>query len=129
MVLIFSLSHQPVARSNNLSKEVTEITIRTVEKIAPEVEFNPRRLNHILRKNAHFFSYLVLGILLMNCLSAIGLKGYRLLFLAFSLSVLYAISDEVHQLFVPGRGGQLRDVFIDSFGAATGILIYKLFMR
>ena len=36
---------------------------------------------------------------------------------------LYAISDEVHQLFVPGRGAQVKDVFIDIAGAAVGIFL------
>lgn len=41
------------------------------------------------------------------------------------ICILYAISDEVHQLFVPGRGGQVRDVIIDSAGAIAGILGYN----
>ncbi len=38
--------------------------------------------------------------------------------------ILYAVSDEVHQLFVPGRGGQLTDVIIDTAGAGAGLGIY-----
>ncbi|MDY6314114.1 MAG: VanZ family protein, partial [Clostridia bacterium] len=41
-------------------------------------------------------------------------------------SALYAASDEFHQLFVPGRSGEFRDVCLDSAGALTGILIFIL---
>jgi VanZ family protein len=40
--------------------------------------------------------------------------------------VLYAVSDEVHQLFVPGRGAQVTDVLIDNAGAFVGIGIYEV---
>ena len=43
--------------------------------------------------------------------------------LAFLICVIYAISDEIHQLFVPGRAGQVRDVLIDSAGSFLGIII------
>jgi len=53
--------------------------------------------------------------------------------MAFSVCVLFAVSDEFHQQFVPGRGPQVRDVFIDSSGAALGLLlclaVQKLFVR
>lgn len=129
MTLIFNLSNQPVERSNNLSKGITKVIIETVEKVAPEKDFNPARFNHIVRKNAHFFAYLILGILVVNGLRISGIIGYKGFFLALLICVLYAISDEVHQLFVPGRGGQLRDVIIDSTGALVGILIYNGFIK
>ena len=42
---------------------------------------------------------------------------------AWVVGTLYAASDEIHQLFVPGRSGQLRDVLLDSDGVAAGILL------
>ena len=122
MALIFYLSHQPATESNGLSTGITEKIIEMVEKIAPAININLGRLNHIVRKNAHFFAYLILGILVTNGLrnnEIIGFKGFRL---ALLICVLYAISDEVHQLFVPGRGGQVRDVVLDSIGAIVGII-------
>ncbi len=61
MALIFNLSHQPDTESNELSAGIIEVIIQTVEKVAPSMELDIRRLNHIIRKNAHFFAYLVLG--------------------------------------------------------------------
>jgi len=43
--------------------------------------------------------------------------------------VLYAISDETHQIFVPGRSAQISDVLIDSVGAIVGILMYLVLAR
>jgi len=37
--------------------------------------------------------------------------------------MLYAITDEFHQYFVPGRSAEIRDVLIDSSGAFIGILL------
>ncbi len=125
MLLIFYLSHQPVEKSNSLSKDITKVIIETVEKIAPNKEFNLSRLNHIVRKNAHFLAYLVLGVLLLHGLKKNKIIGNKAILIAISISVIFAISDEVHQLFVPGRGGQIKDVIIDSAGALVGIIIYK----
>ena len=36
--------------------------------------------------------------------------------------MFYAITDEFHQYFIPGRSAEIRDVLIDSSGALTGIL-------
>ena len=46
--------------------------------------------------------------------------------IALAVSVVYATTDEIHQLFVPGRSGEVRDVLIDSLGALIGILIISL---
>ena len=127
MAVIFMLSHQPAVRSNELSKSVTEIIIETIEKIAPDAVIEAAELNNTVRKNAHFFAYLILGILLMNAFSR--RDKIRIGFdikVSLAVSVIYAISDELHQMFVPGRGAQITDVLIDSAGALLGIVIYAL---
>ena len=43
--------------------------------------------------------------------------------LSFLFSVIYALSDEFHQTFVPGRDGNIVDVLIDGSGAFTGIIL------
>ncbi len=42
------------------------------------------------------------------------------------IGILYAISDEIHQLFVPGRSGKVTDVIIDSLGILTGIVFFLI---
>jgi VanZ family protein len=56
MALIFYLSHQPATESNGLSTGITETIIKTVEKIAPNANFDIRSFNHMVRKNAHFIA-------------------------------------------------------------------------
>ena len=124
--LIFYFSSRPAIQSKELSGNITEIVVQTVERIAPNraAELDVRRIHHLIRKNAHFFSYLVLGILVLNALRRSGVYGFKGIMIAFLICVLYAISDEFHQTFVPGRSGELMDVIIDSVGAASGILGY-----
>ncbi|KAF1086286.1 VanZ like family protein [Sporotomaculum syntrophicum] len=129
MALIINFSSQVAEQSNQLSTGITEIIVKTVEKIAPEAEFDIKSFNHIIRKNAHFFVYLILGILVINALRRSGVHGYRSVVITVGVCALYAISDEIHQLFVPGRGGQVKDVFIDSAGASVGVGFYWVVSR
>jgi VanZ family protein len=50
-----------------------------------------------------------------------------LLALSSSLVVLYAVSDEIHQLFTPGRSGEIRDVLIDSVAGMVGIWLIHVY--
>ncbi|SNT10961.1 VanZ like family protein [Anaerovirgula multivorans] len=126
MGLIFYFSSKPAVQSKELSGNVTEIVVQTVQRVAPNraAELDIGRLHHLIRKNAHFFSYLVLGVLVLNALRRSGVYGSKGIMIAFLICVLYAISDEFHQTFVPGRSGEIRDVIIDSAGATVGVLGY-----
>jgi VanZ family protein len=70
-----------------------------------------------LRKLAHAAEYAVLAALLVR---ATGRNR-----LAFALGTLYAVSDEIHQAFVPGRMGASLDVAIDVLGVACGIVLWQ----
>lgn len=124
MTLIFYLSHQPATESNSLSTGITERIIAVIERVTSDTDIDIRNFNHIIRKNAHFFAYLILGLLLSNALKSNGMQGLNRFLIALAISILYAISDEVHQLFIPGRAGQVKDVIIDSAGATVGISGY-----
>ncbi len=74
----------------------------------------------ILKKLAHFSEYFILNFLISRALiKTTNLSLKKSLVLAFVVSVLYAVSDEYHQSFVPGREPRIRDIIIDSFGALT----------
>ena len=126
MLLIFRLSSQPAFKSNDLSLGITDRIIRFLGTL---IRVDIERLNHIVRKGAHFSAYLILAILIFNAVNQSKISGWKSVVLVVSLCVLYAISDEVHQLFVEGRSGQPSDVLIDSIGVATGVGIYKLLYR
>lgn len=123
MALIFYLSHQPATQSSQLSTAITEVIAENIEKLNTSAEFDRTSLSHIVRKNAHFFIYLVLGFIVSH-----ALRNNRVE-LALLICVFYAVSDEVHQLFVLGRGAQVLDVFIDSAGAGVGIGLYCVIDR
>lgn len=126
MTAIFYLSSQPATQSDQLSKHVAEVVLEKVEQVTPNINLNLGRLNYLVRKNAHFFSYFILGILVFNAISQGKPPGFGRIGLTLFICVIYAISDEIHQLFVPGRAGQVKDVLIDSAGAFTGITLYYL---
>ena len=75
----------------------------------------------VLRKLAHAAEFAVLGALLVR---AIGRAG-----IAFALGTLYAVSDELHQMVVPGRVGSPLDVTIDAVGIAFGVLLWQRVVR
>lgn len=129
MSLIFSFSHQPRENSNKLSTGITERIAVVVENLTPNKNINIRSFNHILRKNAHFFIYLILGILVANSLKVSKVSGLKLITYTLVICTLYAISDEIHQLFIPGRGGQIQDVIIDSVGSTVGLFFYLLISK
>ena len=126
MALIFYFSHQPVMISNDLSMGITEPIIEIIEIVTPIENAPVDTINHIVRKNAHFFLHFFLGIFVLIALKKSGVIGYRSIMIALLFSVIFAISDEVHQLFVEGRGASLKDVLIDSIGATIGILIVSI---
>lgn len=70
----------------------------------------------ILRKLAHITEYAILFLLIIRAFKNYGLSTKKALFLAFILTILYAISDEYHQSFIAQRVGSPTDVIIDSFG-------------
>ncbi len=89
----------------------------------------PPDLHHFIRKNAHFFIYLILGILVKYALNSSGIEGVKAIGIGLLICVGYAFTDEAHQLLVPGRGGQLSDVVIDSWGAGLGITLHILAVK
>jgi VanZ family protein len=71
-----------------------------------------------VKKGGHAFGYLLLG---RACLFGIGVKK-KAPWLALGMCVLYAVTDEFHQSFVPGRSARVLDVGIDTFGSLLGLL-------
>lgn len=120
-MVIFYLSAQPAATSNQLSKGVTQVVVEVIEMVTP-ARPTVDGLNHLVRKYAHFSAYFLLGFFTSTALGH-DVKGRRRVIYALLFCGLYAISDEVHQMFVPGRGPQLKDVLIDSAGATIGVFM------
>lgn len=121
MGFIFLLSHQPAHVSNELSQGIAKSIAENVD-LATNEDFDLGNFNHMIRKNAHFFLYFILGNIVVFTLQKVGVRGMKGILLAIVICVCFAITDEWHQLFVPGRGAQISDVVIDSCGAIVGIM-------
>lgn len=78
----------------------------------------------LVRKTAHFTEYAILGSLFfINLRNTPKDLIKRPLVISILFSFLYACTDELHQIFVPGRSAQFRDVLIDTLGASFGCLL------
>lgn len=123
MVLIFIFSSQ----AGDVSNENNKFVIYVLKLIGIDINSILGNLsNFIIRKAAHFIIYFILYILLyraINTKKTVGIKGFIVPIL---ILILYAISDEVHQAFVPGRGPALKDVLVDTTGGLTAFLIMNI---
>ncbi len=129
MALIFFFSHQPATESSELSSGITRRITDIIEGTAPNININQESLSHIIRKCAHFGIYLVLGFLVTYALNHNNISRQKIILLAFLICLLYAISDEIHQLYIPGRSGQVSDVLLDSAGGLVGIVLMSVIGR
>ena len=101
MALIYALSDRStLPRAPGLSQELTSIA-------------------------GHFTVYGVLAVLVWWALGLARLSPGRRLALAFLVAILYGLSDEWHQSYVPGRDASLFDIVIDAIGAGTGLAIAR----
>lgn len=84
-------------------------------------------------KHFHFASYAVLATLLVRALASARLRNVngRVAIGAILLATLYGVTDEIHQIFVPGRTAALDDLAADALGAATaaGLLLAWAIIR
>lgn len=125
-MVIFAFSHQPAPVSKGISSSATEIVIETIQLMDPEREVHVHVLHSLVRKYAPLFLYSVLGMFFIHALRIGSALHWRHIWITLLFGAVYAISDEMHQLFVPGRGAQIQDVFIDLTGAVLGIILYGL---
>ena len=77
-------------------------------------------------KIAHLIEYLVFFLIAVRAFSVrpFLFKNEKLIMLSGSISLIYAILDEIHQAFVPGRNADILDVLADLVGILCGVAIY-----
>lgn len=125
---IFSFSGAVAAESDSTSKKITTAVVHVIKQIIPIPEQEERALfdicHVVVRKTAHFSEYLLLAASVLALARSYLLKMRYAVLISAGYSLLYAIGDEVHQLFVDGRSGQFTDVLIDFAGALVGVGIY-----
>ena len=118
MIFIFIQSALP----GHVSGAESNIIVRIITSI---VQADPETVVFVVRKTAHFTEYMVLGAcLLLNVRDCFAhLQPRQMWGLAWMLGTAYAVTDELHQRFVPERSCEPRDMCIDAAGVALGALI------
>lgn len=125
MGIIFYFSNRTADESNNTSDAVEtaigKVTVDDFEqKSEEEVVSFLERYRVLIRKTAHILEFTLLCMLAFMALP-FGIPVRYRLFAAGAWTLLYAISDEIHQAFIPGRTGLVSDVLIDTVGMLIGI--------
>lgn len=125
MAVIFMFSSQTAPESDKVSKSVTEKVVDVMPHTRnlpdPEKKSIVMELDHRIRNNAHFILYFTLGIFIMLAIFyTFSGTEKKLVIIAFTICLAYAVSDEVHQIFVDGRSFQVTDILTDCLGSFAG---------
>ena len=135
-LMIFMFSAQPAKESDEVSLSIGAQIIKIVVSMKiidipvssdgdVQIEIWAEQINHFIRKAAHFTIFLILGVLVFLLLRCY--KDFKISFiLTLAICLLYATSDEIHQLAVPGRAGQIKDVLLDFSGSFLGVILISI---
>jgi len=129
MMVIFFLSSQSAQVSNGLSKNVTIILIDLTNQAYGTnfiSQIHISEVNSMVRRCAHVGVYIVLSILVINTLRGSRINLLMGYLLAFLICVAFACLDEIHQMFVLGRGAELQDLLMDCIGVLVGLTSYTI---
>lgn len=134
MALIFSFSMENAAESADTSGGFIRKILETVSEDFRELNSISQHeiiesLSHFTRKAAHFSIYGFLGILCTSALLTYNLRQPAIMLASTLICGLYAVSDEIHQYFVPGRACMISDMLLDTAGAFCGTLITILIAK
>ena len=125
MVTIFIFSNQGSTKSTEKSSSLVRNTIVRIYRLFDN-NLNDEKIKDIIdkwevpvRKTAHITEYIILGVLVfLTCREF----GYKNIYSMILLCILYACSDEIHQLFISDRDGNIIDILIDSVSSSFAII-------
>ena len=135
MLIIFLFSMENAENSDRRSGVFANAIIRLIRPEYPHLSQEEQQkiyddISLIVRKCAHFTEYALFGLMLRFCLESWFGQQFRSVYplslISFAGSVIYAGTDELHQLMIDGRSGQFTDVLVDSCGALSGIILGTL---
>ena len=134
MVLIFFFSGQNAAISGQISSSTTAKIISQIYPGFDSLSLDEQAeiidtAEHIVRKIAHLTEYFILSALLVLALLFNDFLPINRAILAVLISLIYAATDEIHQLFVSGRACRLSDILIDTLGAAIFAATYLIMVK
>ncbi|MBF0989915.1 MAG: VanZ family protein [Clostridiales bacterium] len=135
-IIIFSFSAIPATASTKQSKGLTYNVIKLLNgnKLSErDLEKLTKKINPVIRKIAHFSIYMILAIVTYMFIEELNIKSKsekerlrKNIIYTCIFCIIYAIFDEIHQIYVPGRTGKTIDVIIDTLGSCMGIAILLL---
>ena len=125
IIIIYMLSNQTGDISGGSSEGIIKNTLEIIYSIFNISKVNINEVVHILynpiRECAHAFEYFVLGFLTFKNLENFNIKNKYVITLLFCF--IFALFDEVHQLFINGRTFQIIDILIDVLGTSLFLAI------
>ena len=131
MTLIFCFSNQTAGNSSKVSDgliyKVSKIVFgEKYEKITKSKAYGT--IVFVVRKSAHMFVYFVLSLIAFSLFYEFFGVSKKTIIYTIIFCFLYSITDEVHQLFVLDRSGEIRDVLIDTTSSSISALL-NFFVR
>lgn len=121
MLIVFGFSNQSGEESTSVSRQVASFFVKTEEQI--------NMIEPYIRKIAHLSEYACGGVLFLSMFLTFDFSDIKRMVYALIVGIEYATLDEIHQLFIKGRSGQVVDVFIDSIGVSIGICVWMLIFK
>lgn len=133
LFLIFYLSNQPGDISGGESSSIIyhffEVIYNIFHISKDNINSVVELLHNPIRELMHFLEYLVLSFLVMNVLKQNNIKE-NIILVSIIFSFIYAVTDEIHQVFIPGRTFEYLDILLDTLGSILGSIIgYKIFWK
>lgn len=138
MAVVFKFSNEPAKISDNTSLNLTKKMVEIVsseENVKKEKKQirEIKNIDPIIRKIAHFTLFAIGGFFIMTYVNGYEIEDKKKILYNTLAGTIYAITDEIHQIFVPGRSAQISDVILDSMGVVTGacfcLIIIKIFQN
>ena len=127
MGVIFGFSSDSGVESK---KKSTDVIVKTHEVLTKQ-ELTKEQKNVLVektvypvRKFAHFFEYLIFGILVISLVSEYTVLNKKAIIICLIIYLLYPITDEIHQMFSDERTPKILDILVDASGAIIGAHIY-----
>ena len=135
MLIIFNFSSENSEVSSSTSGNVGRWLLKTFyngfEKLSSiEQSQIVESIQFYIRKTAHFSIYALLGVCThFGTLANKKISHQKNVFISLLICLVYASSDEIHQLFISGRSGQVSDVLLDFTGSIFGTIIFLIALK
>lgn len=134
MIVIFSFSAETAkessATSGGVIRSIAKVVVSGFEKLSESQQSKiVSSFQGVVRSLAHLCIFAILGFLATNTAFAFDLKKRKWCYLPPLFCLLYAVTDEIHQIFIPGRAFQISDIAIDTLGGVLGTIAFWVVFR